>query len=163
MSTTLGSVKSHIFSHGDLQGRCPGCYKENVSKIGVLTVDGTPRDISKCENCNRLFESLDGSIKSLAEEASHIYNTSNIGFTVKTNGTGTSINPFNTNNINITSTPNDYKLSNMDSNLTNINNNISNLIIEIYKIMKQNQDLINKLATDPLINIRKNVSDFNLV
>lgn len=167
MSTTtgLGVNNTIYYSHGDLTSRCPGCFKENTSKLGVLTIDGTPRDVNKCDNCNRLFSAMDGGIRSLAEEAKIKYGTENIGFTITSNGTSTiTSNGYNLpNNINIASTPNDYKFDQMNSNLININATINTLLFTIQNIMQQNQDLINKLAADPLINIRKNVSDFNLV
>lgn len=180
MSTTpiLGSNTLHVYSQNDHKGRCPGCYSDNTMKVGVLTVDGTPRDVNKCNPCNRLFSGVDGGIRSLVDEAQATFKTENVGFVshlandhTNTGNTGASDPNLNqalnnlTNSLNNQNTsydPNSQKFDQMNSNMTNINSSIYSLTEEVRKLAQQNIDLMKKLSTDPLISIRKAVSEFNL-
>lgn len=162
MSTTpfLGQNQTHYYSQGDTQGRCPQCYGNEVEFVGNLSVNGTTHSTNNCKSCNRLFTGANGGIQSLINEAQQAYNTQNVGFSSSSQlqmNMGLSI----AQNQYIPPTDS-YKFDQMNNHLIILQNQISTLTNEIIKIATQNQDLITKLATDPLVNIRKNVSDFNL-
>lgn len=157
----LGKEKRHYHSQGDTIGRCPHCYNNNVEKIGVLTIDGSPRDVIKCRQCNTLHSGADGGIQSLVDEAREVFQTENVGFTaVVSDGTP------------ITSSGSQYSHQELDE-VVNSNNSIrsevqqlrydlQNLTNVIRDMATQNHDLMEKLMTDPLNGMRKAVSDFNL-
>ena len=176
--TMLGGNTLHVYSQNDHKGRCPGCFGDNTMKVGVLTVDGTPRDVSKCNACNRLFSGVDGGIAALVDEAKEVFKSENIGFvshiTSDHNGNSSSdpnlsnaINTLNNNVLNMNGSNNSYdpntsKFDQMNTNLSNMSSAIYALTEQVRQMAQQNVELTKKLATDPLISIRKAVSEFNL-
>lgn len=156
----LGQNQTHYYSQGDTQGRCPQCYGNEVEFVGNLSVNGTNHSTNNCKNCNRLFTGANGGIQSLINEAQQVYNTQNVGFTSSQMIMGQ--NAGQSNGTQYIPHDNSYKFDQMNTNLITLQNQISTLTSEIIRIANQNQQLMEKLATDPLVNIRKNVSDFNL-
>lgn len=155
----LGQEQTHYYTQGDNQGRCPQCFKTNtVQGIGSLSVNGTDHDVQNCTSCNRIFTGANGGIQSLINEAQQQYNTQNVGFS----GNHTINVSSESSNQPYYPPDNGYKFDQMNNNLLILQNQMSNLVCEIIRIANQNQELLTKLATDPLINIRKRVSDFNL-
>lgn len=176
MSQTLGQNQSHYYSQGDQLGRCPQCYGNSISSMGTLSVNGTSHDVQNCTNCNRLFTGANGGIQSLINEAQQQYNTQNVGFITQNQLFQNQLGGYQTaggmgyqGQPQYTPSDNSYKFDQMNSSLSSmisylsiLQNQMSQLTAEILRIANQNQELMNKLATDPLINIRKRVSDFNL-
>jgi hypothetical protein len=174
----LGVNKKHYLSHGDLTGRCPQCFNNNVQKVGVLTINGTPQDVIKCDNCNTLSSGADGGVRSLIDEAMEILNKGKgdgewvPGREPKVGFTSTAANDTSTNsNVTINSgAPIEAKmdwttqnnLNEMKSKIENMSYAIEDLVRVVTNMAQQNVDLMNKLATDPLVGIRKAVNSFNL-
>ena len=182
----FGANQSHYYSQNDEKGRCPSCYNNNTTKIGVLTIEGTPQDLCKCNSCNKLYSGPDGGIRSLVEEAMTVHKTQNVGFVATGTTTGvidmtsltgdiTSLNGVGPSNQGHLSAPIqlDYnvhsKFDSMNSHLSSINSNMYSLMTEIQNLNKtvaslaqQNKDMMEKLATDPLNGMRKAVNGFNL-
>ena len=175
----FGSVQSHFYSQNDDKGRCPSCSGNNTTKIGVLTIEGTPQDVCKCNSCNKLYSGPDGGIRSLVEEAMTVHNTQNVGFVATGTTTGAIDNTFlngngTSNQIQLnTPVQLDYnvhsKFDSMNSHLSAMNASLYSLMTEIQNLTRtvtnlaqQNKDLMEKLATDPLNGMRKAVNGFNL-
>lgn len=173
--THLGVNKAHYLSQGDLATRCPGCSGNSTENIGVLTIDGSPRDVHKCKNCNKIYSREDGGIASLVDEAKEVFKTENVGFTANS---GTVVNTTNGSSYNYDAQMRS-DVQQIRQSLDNIKNNSSNWSSLQYKfddmanairalantvesMANKNVELMNRLATDPLVNIRKRVSDFNL-
>jgi len=154
----LGVNQQHYYSQGDQLGRCPQCYGTTVQNIGTLNVNGTVQDVNNCTSCNRIFTGTNGGIQSLVQEAQKLYNTQNVGFQSQM-AMGQNLGQAG---MQYQPPDNSYKFDQMNTNLQLLLNQISTLTQEILRIANQNQDLMTKLATDPLVNIRKRVSDFNL-
>lgn len=152
----LGKNKSHYHSNGDTLGRCPGCYGNSVTKVGVITIDGAPQDVRKCNNCNRLSSNPDGGIQSLVDEAKEVFQTQNVGFTSLDNATNSS------GSSGIPDYQTQQKFDNMNQKIEEMTRAITNLSHTIRDMATQNHDLMEKLMTDPLNGMRKAVSDFNL-
>lgn len=176
----LGVQTSHIYSSSDITGRCPSCYNNNVKLLGQLNIDGTSRDVHKCDSCNKITSGADGGIRGLINEASTIYGTGNVGFTSTGTSAGGTISSPNYGNNGATLTAQitepvklDYetksKFDQMNNNLSNMSSilyNIQTSIIDLGSIIKdlveKNTKLMEKLATDPLNGMRKSITDFNL-
>lgn len=156
----LGVNQQHYYSQGDQLGRCPQCFGSSVQNVGTLNVNGTAQDVTNCTACNRLFTGANGGIQSLVQEAQQLYNTQNVGFQSQM-ALGQQI-AQGMQQYQYIPPDNSYKLDTINSSLTLLLNQMSNLTQEILRVANQNQDLMTKLATDPLVNIRKIVSDFNL-
>ena len=54
------------------------------------------------------------------------------------------------------------KLNNINSSIYSMQNSIRELCDTVENLARQNVELMNKLATDPLNGIRKSITDFNL-
>lgn len=154
----LGKDVQHLYSSSDTNGRCPTCYTSTVTKIGKLSIDGTEQDVCKCNSCNRLFSGADGGVRSLLEEAASVYGTDKVGFNTIDNGQLTP-------NMSINDPP-DYvahsHLSSIKASTQDMSSQLSSLIITISNLVKQNNDLMEKLATDPLAGMKKAINNFNL-
>lgn len=174
----LGVTSTHTYSASDITGRCPKCFTNNVNIIGNIHVDGTPHQTVKCNNCNSVTATVDGSIRSLVEEAQKVYQTENVGFTL-TNGNGTITSSTISNGSNEISVDmhqvtnkiqdSNYKLDSINSTISNVNysvqsveRSIDSLVNTIKNLVQQNNQLMEKLATDPLNGVRKMISEFNL-
>jgi hypothetical protein len=159
---TLGKEKRHYHSQGDTLGRCPHCYNNNVEKIGVLSVEGVPRDVLKCRQCNTLHSGADGGIQSLVEEAKETFATENVGFVSAVVNDG----------VPLTSSGSQYSYQDLNEIVDSSNGiknevqqlryDLQNLTNVIRDMATQNHDLMEKLMTDPLNGMREAVSDFNL-
>lgn len=173
----LGQNKTHVFSVGDDLGRCPACFTSNIKRIGDLNINGTPHPISQCNSCNRMYSGSDGGIAGLVDEARINFGTPNVSFT------GSTSSDSDLNQVNYSANYNDghsgnYHSSQINTNINSfppvaldyialgkldtINNNISSLLSTIEIIIQQNKELMTKLQNDPLISIKKAVSEFNL-
>lgn len=151
----LGAEKRHYHSQGDTNGRCPHCYTDRTEKIGVLTVDGSPRDVHKCMSCNTLHSGPDGGVRSLVDEAREAFETENVGFTALVDG---SVMPVHAGPTNVSL----EGLNTMNQKIEDLTNTIEVLMQSIKDMSQQNQDLMTKLMTDPLNGMRKAISEFNL-
>jgi hypothetical protein len=170
-------VYAHYHTSGENYGICQSCYSTNLTPIGVLSVNGTDQDVVKCNSCNKLSTSVNSGVQSLINEATTTFPEADIGYTTLiTNGIGTiSSNSFgslnSSNTVTIGNLPPDHgwKFDQMNTKLENIDNNINSLRIvleqfanKVEDLAKQNVQLMEKLATDPLNGMRKAISSFNL-
>lgn len=162
----VGDKQTHYLGKGDAFCRCPKCFGNNVETIGTLTIDGTPHPSYKCITCNCAFSGTDGGIASMVQEAKQEYGTGRVGFTgiLGTVGSAslTGVTSGLTNSNVITNQPPVTLDYNALSKLDSINYSIQNLMTQIQGLVQQNKELMNKLQSDPLISIKKAVSEFNL-
>jgi hypothetical protein len=154
----LGQNQIHYYSQGDSMGRCPQCFGTDIEFVGNLSVNGTNHSTTNCKQCHRLFTGANGGIQSLMQEAQQQYNTQNVGFQSQM-GIGQNLGQAG---MQYQPPDNSYKFDQMNVHLMQLQTQFSQLAAEIIKLCEQNQQLMTKLATDPLVNIRKRVSDFNL-
>lgn len=156
----LGRDGQHLYSANDITGRCPTCYTSAVIKIGKLSIDGTEQDVNKCEQCNKLFSGADGGVKSILEEAAIVYETKNVGFIslentqaqIPTQNFNSSISDYNTHT----------HLQTVNSSIENVSSQLYALSNTIRNLVEQNNQLMEKLATDPLAGMKKAINTFNL-
>lgn len=158
----LGVSKTVTLTSGDLLSRCPGCWGNSVSSIGTLSIDGNAREVTKCDSCNRIYSRTDGGIRSLVEEAQQTFQTPNVGFTPTITTAGTQQGSWSTSTITTQDYQSQHKLQNIDDKLQNLVNIVEELSQYIGQMARQNTELMEKLATDPLVDIRKKVSKFDL-
>jgi hypothetical protein len=161
-SDGLGVNQTHYYTAGDNLGRCPQCYGIQCATVGTMTVNGTAQDVNNCTNCNRLFTGANGGVQSLLQEAALRHNTQNVGFASSPFSLGQLSNQGAGSSLQYQPPDSSYKIDTTNNLLLTIQNEISLLKTEILKLANQNQELMVKLATDPLVNMRKRVSDFNL-
>lgn len=164
-------------SYGDLDLRnmhCPQCnVYGTISKVGELHANGATHDAYHCSSCNALFTGARGGVAALVDKVAEALGVApnSVGFTISNSTTGTAsqnsgypsgfqsetnvqsvINSLNQVSMN---TSNLYQIQSIFSELSKLNDTIEDLV-------NQNKQLMKKLSTDPLVNIRKKVSAFNL-
>lgn len=140
----------------DSTPRCNHCgISTPPTYVGDLVLDGCPRPAYKCASCSRVFSDLPSGVKVLMDVAMK-YGAESVGFK-PADGNAPAPAAYNheayeTNN----------KLNQVNSNLSVMSSAIDGLVEEIRRLAQQNHELMDKLARDPLVSVRKQVAEFNL-
>lgn len=159
---------SEAWSHGtDAVQPCPSCYSNNQTRMGQIVVDGSPRPAYKCNGCNKMYSDLPAPVKVLADVAIN-HGASSVGFIAEPSSNADAVNLGYVNDS--YNNPLEVQgISNVQQELQQIKhaaqstaNAIQGLIYEIQRLATQNTELMNKMATDPLIHLRKTISEFDL-
>lgn len=169
----IGHNKKYIYSKGDEKGICPHCSSNDSSILGVLNksinrteqygATGFEKDLVKCTKCNALYTNVSGAIKQLCED----YGTSFVSIQQSNQQI---VVPHNTNVTNSYETQRKLEELNQIKNNTSsttsaiyaMQSSLAELTRTVYELTQQNVKLMEKLVTDPMVSIRKVVSDFNL-
>lgn len=168
-SSEIGHKKKYTYSQGDEKGICPHCGHNNSQLMGTLnkfvnseSFSSFEKNLNKCNNCNALYSNVSGAIKQLCEDTG----TSFVAIqSVQQSAVMTH-----------SSVTDSYEVQRQYKELESIKNNtgsttnaiyfmqssLDNLTKAVYELTQQNVKLMEKLATDPMVSIRKVVSDFNL-
>lgn len=163
----LGHGKKILYSNGDEKGICPHCGSNNISIIGQWNHNSSVKtDLHKCNTCNAIGTFPGGSIRELMEKAEGA-----AGFTSNNEQNSQSNAQQNTSNTGPINFAYHEKqaLDSIQSNTSSttsaiytLQSDIRILTETIKQLAQQNIQLMEKLATDPLVNIRKTVSEFSL-
>lgn len=152
-----------IHSTSDANMKCPHCYSTgNQRFMGTTVIDQSERPTYHCGGCNKVYTDMPAAIKVIADAAIQAGAT-HVGFIpVQLEGPVTNATQqfdytlqSNTSNMN-------NKLDQVNSNLSSLTYTIQNLMNQVSTLAQQNSKLMEQLATDPLIGMRKNVSEFDL-
>lgn len=167
MAIEVGTGVPVYLSDGDLKPQCPGCCSNNnTHKIGQMNLEDILQDVHQCTTCNRIFaKALEGGIAQLMDEVRNTSNTENVTFSASDDGAIAS---------NLDGSPGDISqmrmdLSNissrspvdtyeMENKLDSILSALHALSSSIERIAEQNAEL----TRDPLIHLRKSITEFNL-
>lgn len=153
-------IDSQLYvSDQDLKGICPQCYgSDYISSVGTLHIAGSPREVLRCDQCNRLFSKMQGGIRQLVEKVKEITGTEDVTFTAKSKRSNTS------NDVSEIDIDDDtkHKLDQLKMELTNVSCAVSNLVDEIKDLIWQNRQAMEEQKGDPMIGLRKSIFDFNL-
>lgn len=144
---------------------CPHCYSNsNLKSMGEIVVDAGPRPVLHCGSCNKVFSDLPTGIKILMDAAAD-QGAESVGFT-RADHTHTINQPYNDN---YESQQTNQKLDQVNSNLSmvagnisNLNYTIQNLMNQVRELAEQNNKMMEQLANDPLIHMRKAITEFDL-
>lgn len=147
-------------STSDEQGRCPQCYHSGGQRfLGMLKVDNEDRPTYHCTSCNRAYAEVPAAIKVLMKELKEAGHA-RIGFEPAVVDGGTPYVPPPQNNYETQQT--NYKLDSVNSNLSMLNSTIQNLMYQVQELAQQNNKMMEQLANDPLISMRKKITEFDL-
>lgn len=144
-------------------GRCPHCYANgNQVFLGTLSVDGIERPTYHCTSCNKAYAEMPASIKVIADAAVQD-GAKQVGFVPATSAPNVAspTQQFDYTLQNNTQQTN-YKLDQVSSNISSLTCTIQDLMEQVRTLAEQNNKMMHQLATDPLISVRKAVSEFNL-
>lgn len=150
-------------SASDANGRCPHCYAQgNQSFLGILTVDGQDRPTYHCTSCNKAYAELPASIKVIAEELVK-GGAEKVGFTpMNSSAANPNLNSSSNYQLESNTMQTNQKLDMVSGNIQTLSYTIQNLMEQVRVLAEQNNKMMVQLATDPLISVRKAVSEFNL-
>lgn len=150
-------------SASDEAGRCPHCYTSgNQVHLGQVTIDNVDRPVYHCKSCNKGYTELPSVIKIIAEEAVR-QGATQVGFipaNVRVEPSSIAQSQTAAHSYQIDQT--NQKLDAVSSNIHSLGYTIQNLMEQVRGLALQNHQLMEQLATDPLINVRKAVAEFNL-
>ncbi len=149
---------------------CPHCRSsaQNQILVGHVVIDGALRPAYDCQSCNKSWSDIPDSVKTLLDEARK-HGATNVGFQA-----GGSSEPVVTNgtydyDADQRARHDQNRRDNDSSALSAINSNISQMLYAIQdltsrldRVTQQNHELMDKLANDPLVHVRKAVSEFDL-
>lgn len=175
----IGHGTKITYTHGDENPMCPHCASTDSTIMGNVSTNGFEQNLRKCNQCNALYTKIEGGFYGVMKEAaatgavtgltltSSVSNGSNwIGGAGGTSGNSAStyidINPNNKLKIDEYSMKQALDQSAINANIQSLKYTLENLITEVREIVRQNNSLQEKLATDPLINMREKINDFNL-
>lgn len=157
-------IKSDQAYHtaNDDKGRCPYSYCNADQRfLGTMTVDGVPRPTYHCTGCNKAYAELPAAVKALMDEAQRAGHTM-VGFTPAAPGPGVTSSDANSHMIASHTQQTYQKLDQVNNNLSSLNYTIQSLMDQVRVLASQNNLLMEKLATDPMVSVRKQVAEFNL-
>ena len=152
-------------SQSDNEGRCPHCYQNGKQNLmGSTIIDGSEKPTYHCTSCNKVYTELPAAIKIIADEAIKL-GAETVGF-VRADHTHTVSNVANNNT-------NDYQshqkldqvnsnLSMMSGNISSLNYTLQDLMEQVRRLAEQNNKMMEQLANDPLIHMRKTITEFDL-
>lgn len=157
---------------------CPHCRSSGNQRLdGNLVVDGSPRPAYVCGSCNKIYSDVSSEAKVLmdaalnegAETVGYIKagagltsGNGSIDLVTGVNGSSIDAHNYQLDEIKNAITQSHSRFSAMDSNLSNILYAIQNLNTQLQNVTQQNQTLMEKVASDPLLHIRKSVLEFTL-
>lgn len=149
---------SDAYHHSHSQQQCPHCFStSNISSLGEIIVDGGSRPALLCGSCNRVFSDLPDGVKILLDAAVKD-GAESVGFragNTDQNSPAPMYNNYDTQQTN-------QKLDQVNNNLNNMVNTIQNLMYQVETLASQNTKMMEQLANDPLIHMRKTITEFNL-
>ena len=172
--------------------QCPQCHNTNVTPNGTLTVNGAPHDAYKCSSCRNDFSAVNDGVAALINtitndpvfggqkpqvgfmghgsaggSGGNLYGGSTIQYGTPQYG-GNQLSPLQV-QIQNPAPDYNYKFDNLSSSMYSVQTELSQLtllmrgiVAELKQMAEQNRQLMEKMAADPLIHIRKQVAEFNL-
>lgn len=149
---------------------CPHCRSsaQNQILVGHIIIDGALRPAYDCQSCNKSWSDIPDSMKTLLDEARK-HGATNVGFQagdssqpVVTNGTYDYEHQRRHQNEEDRQQMNANALSSMNDNIQQMLYAIQDLTSRLDRVTQQNHELMDKLANDPLVHVRKAVSEFDL-
>lgn len=152
------------YHHSSSNPNCPHCGSSTSPQaMGNLEVDGGSRPIYHCASCNRVYSDIPQSIKVLMDKALE-YGAENVGFeaVVATGNASNASSSGSSYQMEQNTQQANYKLDSVNSNLMSLRTTLQELINQIGLLANQNNILMEQLATDPMVAIRKSISEFNL-
>lgn len=160
-----------FMSHGDV-GMCLNCRTQNnYEVIGTLHIGaGVQKSLFKCKSCNALHHNNAGGIEAVLNEVSR-NGEIGVGFTVATGTTATGNNYADiTHNLKkdyngkleVKDQDTQNALTSLNGTIANLQYAIDSLVNRLDAVVTKNNQLMEKLASDPLIGIRKAVAEFTL-
>lgn len=148
----------------DLKTQCPSCYQDNTVRVGNINAKGGVNlPVYKCNGCNTAYlKPAEGGLQVLVDAVAAEYDgEASFSALDTTTSDGTGMTHVSGGMIDL-----DYdsksKLDMIANNVSNLENTVRMLTDELRTIAHTNADLIEKLATDPLIETKKRVNKFNL-
>lgn len=147
------------YHHSHTQQSCPHCYSTSgISCLGEIIIDGGSRPALLCGNCNKVFSDVPDGVKILMDAAVS-QGAESVGFKA---ASGDPSAPANAYHDNYETQQTNQKLDQVNSNLNNVVNTIQNLMYQVQELAQQNNKMMEQLANDPLIHMRKTITEFNL-
>jgi hypothetical protein len=149
----------NAYHHSHSSVSCPHCYSTSgLNYHGDLVVDGCARPVHHCSSCNRLFSDVPSAVRTLLDAA--IQNgAKSVGF-VTPHVSGSDVNLNGSYNYQINDT--NMKLDQVNSNISHLTTTVSGLLMKLEDLAQQNSKLMEQLAKDPLVHIKKSVAEFDL-
>lgn len=131
---------------------CPKyCGHENVISNGSLTLkNGGSQPVFKCTNCNTAWSEIPLDIRELIENGADSEKVTGYTYASESAQKPLSVSVL------------ENKMEDQTLELQNIRSEISELVRSIYNLIDENKRLTAKLESDPLIGMRKKISEFDL-
>lgn len=152
----------NAYHHGATAQSCPHCYNtNNISSLGEIIIDSGPRPVLQCGSCNRVFSDVPSYIKVLVDDAKN-KGAKSVGYRLNGSDSNPQMAPMMPIHDNYEVQQTNQKLDEVNQNLSQLSYTIRNLMDQVTFLASQNNKLMEQLANDPLIHVRKSVTEFDL-
>lgn len=148
----IGKKNKIYYNPSDSTPCCYHCGQPSKTIIGQVTMDGEIQDLRKCDGCNVLFTKHEGGIHEALKEARSLASTASV--TLSTDNSTQSVSSSN----NTLSS----NMANIDSNISTMSFKLERLINAITAVVDQNNKLQKQIASDPFVNFRDKINNFEL-
>lgn len=152
-------------SLSDLNPHCSNCRSTNTKLVGVVTVGEKTQDAYHCSACSRLFTKIQGGVRqfveTIAEETG--VSMSQVSFTSIEAAVQTTNKTFPVPDLSYNNNATlENEARNQTSELRELKSTMTNILHELRRVVEQNHQLQEKMASDPLLGLRDKINKFEI-